>query len=682
MNNMNNNDNNNNNDNIGSGSGSRHNHRSSSSSSNKNHDPPLLLSPLELPYSLLSLGNLAFPAISATSLPSGGSVQGKAPSSPLPPILRKDWPYLSSGLFVELVQVRRQFADAWDEAKRSLDEYNLELERSQSLLDVASNSTDKANSPTLGTGGRCLTTACIFYKGCVFSVRLARFYSFACIRTVGAICMMMAYKNLFLAQFSIIDGMIVGCVNVKRVLPQSCTPGYLISFAIIASMPLIWFNFALMTQQSGDVLFAGAVCCFCTWRVIDLRRADVMKSTKRIKRTMKEFDRWTSFQFLAQIFMVIFLIAYVARCYYLYKQGNIIGTGFPFNDLSFSLDFASLFQINGLVGVILKFMFTKLITKLCSTDLLIQGIFDACDDKFKVGNEKHTDIIDEWRKIMGMPDFKPQETKEEEAKEAERKKRKKEKKEKREKERKEKEEQRKKEKEKETEKDGKEDKDKDGKKSKEKEGKDEKKIASKKGGVGGIWSFLGGDESEQSSGSSSSSEEEEEPAKDEGVLRRDPKTQALYSLSEYSEKWEETLDAEEILALWNDYLEPLPEEELAAARAARSAAAAAKEASAAEGAGKGGGGGAAATATAATTTGKGGGQKGGGGKGSSAAAASSSSSSGDGGAVGGDAGPSAAAAAAPAAATLQGAATAASSSSTPLLGADEGTASGPKKRAF
>lgn len=305
----------------------------------------------------------------------------------------------------ELVRRARAWRRSLDTAAASLEQLSAHR---HDLLDAlranaSAHAHDQAEYPGLGVGGACLTAVCVFYKACVYGARIARAYGLAMTTGVGTLCKLLTYKNLFMSQFSIIDGIIVGCINVKRILPTSCLPGYVLSFAVIGSLPLVLFCFAQLTQQMGHPLFAAAITCFIVWRVMDLKRADILQITTSRRRAADQFDRVSKRQLFVQVLGVIFIIAWLVRVVWLVRNGHIVGNGLPVNDMSINVDFRELFSVPGLTIIIMKFLYTKLTTKLCSTDLLMKAIFDGIGTELQVKSEEHDDICKDWAELMDLP---------------------------------------------------------------------------------------------------------------------------------------------------------------------------------------------------------------------------------------------------------------------------------------
>eukprot|EP00932_Pfiesteria_piscicida_P020602 SRR837773.7401.p1 GENE.SRR837773.7401~~SRR837773.7401.p1 ORF type:complete len:462 (+),score=170.44 SRR837773.7401:68-1387(+) len=295
---------------------------------------------------------------------------------------------------------------------------------------IRANSTSRGQAgdgsaiPALGKGGACLTSVCTFYKSAVYAARIQRAYGIAMVKSIGTLCKLLCYKNLFFGQFSIIDGMIIGCINVKRILPGSSLPGYVLAFAVIASLPLVLFGFALLTQQMGHPAFAAAIACFTGWRAMDLTRADILQKTNHRSKNEAAFKKTSTKQMLLQLLGVIFLIVYGLRMFWLIRNGHVVATSIPAADMSFDIDLKEMFSVPGLTVMLFKFLYTKLTTKLCSTDLLMKAIFDSANDELKVRDENRDDILEEWGKLMDLSVKKYAKSREELEREEEKKERK------------------------------------------------------------------------------------------------------------------------------------------------------------------------------------------------------------------------------------------------------------------
>lgn len=261
---------------------------------------------------------------------------------------------------------------------------------------------EEAQIPMLGEDGACLTAVCAFYSGCVLGSRMARSYGQIAGAMGGQICKALTYKGLFFAQFSIIDGIIVGCINVKRIMPSSSLPGYVLSFAVIGSLPLVMFTFALLTQQLFHPLFACGVGCFVLHRAYDMTRADILTRSHNHKKIEKDFAAATSKAGMIQKLGLVFLVAYAGRMFWLVQNGHIIGTVFPPAVEFGRFDLRSLFTVPSVTIMLFKFIYTKLATKLCSTDLLMKAIFDAATNELGGRDENHEDVIQEWGTMMGV----------------------------------------------------------------------------------------------------------------------------------------------------------------------------------------------------------------------------------------------------------------------------------------
>jgi hypothetical protein len=201
---------------------------------------------------------------------------------------------------------------------------------------------------------------------------------------------------MFSLVVGVIDGVGAGTTNVKMVLKESSLPGYLMMLTIIVTLPAFLFILVFLSQLGGHPLFSGAMFCLAVWRVMDLYFAKAQieqKSSKKLRKTQASVNRLKT---TSQVFAGLFLVAFVAWKMYQTKMSASLDTS------AIQEAFINQMKQVGAVGIMLtKFVFTRVSTKLITTNYVLECIFDSADDSLKSRGEDDLEVANSFHKLMG-----------------------------------------------------------------------------------------------------------------------------------------------------------------------------------------------------------------------------------------------------------------------------------------
>jgi len=284
-----------------------------------------------------------------------------------------------------------------------------------SLLDVESGpspsearKTSEAQKKALAPPeGFCKSSICALYMSSINTARAARATGQMVIQGVGVYCAMICFASLFMSTFSVVDGCIAGCVGTKKILPRSSLPGYLVGYAVMASLPFILFVLAFINQLVAHPIMALSVTFLAFGKMLNLQKADIMRDTRHPHRMLKEFGKCENRQKMCTVAAGIFAVAYVIRMLFLARNGNVQYLNIPGMGLEAKPDIkAWLGDPLALMRAALQFLFVKTLTKLCSVEAMMEAIFEATGDTLRSKGEADADgslihIIPAWLKLRG-----------------------------------------------------------------------------------------------------------------------------------------------------------------------------------------------------------------------------------------------------------------------------------------
>merc|ERR1711981_998505 len=215
--------------------------------------------------------------------------------------------------------------------------------------------------------------------------------------------LVMCVKTLFPAMFAVINGIAKAVENVKEVMPQASSPGYILMTAAISFLPAFMLILAMLSQIMGQPVMSLALVMLTIsvaaagWKGYVMTRTD---SKKSIKKNFKAAHEKTK---KAKTASMVILAAWGGFMAYRIHAGAP-GTEEIMEQFE-NIDMRAM--IKDLPMMILgagsKFVMFKCLTYTMFTDILMVSVFDAADElQAKDGevDEDKMDLLKDWQKIM------------------------------------------------------------------------------------------------------------------------------------------------------------------------------------------------------------------------------------------------------------------------------------------
>lgn len=248
-----------------------------------------------------------------------------------------------------------------------------------------------------------LNSICAAKKLAMAYAKVATFCHMSTKLMLGMYCAVANTLPMFSLVVGVIDGVGAGTTNVKMVLKKSSLPGYLMMLTVIVTLPAFMFILAFLSQLGGHPLFSGAMLFLTMGRVVDLWFAKAQieeKSTKKLKEIQGQVGKMKK---ASQIFAGLFLVAFIAWKMYQTKMSV------EFDSSAVQEMFIKQMKQVGAIGIMLtKFLFTRVSTKLITTNYVLQCVFDSANDSLSAQGEDADEVEKSFQKLMGKKPKKKQ----------------------------------------------------------------------------------------------------------------------------------------------------------------------------------------------------------------------------------------------------------------------------------
>eukprot|EP00931_Biecheleriopsis_adriatica_P008481 TRINITY_DN109664_c0_g1_i1.p1 TRINITY_DN109664_c0_g1~~TRINITY_DN109664_c0_g1_i1.p1 ORF type:complete len:621 (+),score=90.79 TRINITY_DN109664_c0_g1_i1:119-1981(+) len=191
-----------------------------------------------------------------------------------------------------------------------------------------------------------------------------------------------------------VDGVATGVKNVKMVLKSSSLPGYLLLLVTMGALPATCYCLMFLSQLGGNPAWSLAIVCFTFSRVLDLYTAEALIKERKKKKIEKTQKAIATAALVAKVAAAVCFIGYLV--WQIYGAGLDAAVG-----LAGIQEFVAEFfgDVAGLVKLVSRTLYSQLVTKLVTSNLVIEAIFDSADDDLKSKGEDMEHIMESWEKL-------------------------------------------------------------------------------------------------------------------------------------------------------------------------------------------------------------------------------------------------------------------------------------------
>lgn len=275
------------------------------------------------------------------------------------------------------------------------------LQSNQSAVLLDNNKTPTLNSDP---GKLAVSGVCNSYTSTIGFMRSARLALRAIRSFLGTYTTALAIKTLFPATFAIINGIESGVANVKGVLPQASTPGYMLLVGTLCFLPSFMLFLSMTSQLCGEPVISFALFMLCLATFFQAYKGWAMTgadSDKSIKKRGKEADAQVRKAKICALVLFLGWAAYMAhRMMVQAPEAEQIKE--IFDDIRESLPGLDHFSIGLMIAqMVAKFIFVQMLTNVVFTDLLMVAVFDAADDELQAKDsgkmcEDKANLVKDW----------------------------------------------------------------------------------------------------------------------------------------------------------------------------------------------------------------------------------------------------------------------------------------------